>query len=40
MVQAAAERKDRAEDEGRQPSRLDAFLAGLAPAGLAGGKKK
>lgn len=40
MVQAAATRKDRAEDEGRQPSRIDAFLAGLAPAGLAGGKKK
>ena len=31
---------DVAEDEGREPSRLDAFLAGLAPAGLTGQKKK
>ena len=40
MVLAAGERKDRAEDQGREPSRLDAFLAGLAPAGLTGPKKK
>jgi putative aminophosphonate oxidoreductase len=40
LVQAAASRVDRAEDDNRAPSWLDTKLAGLAPAGLAGGKKK
>ncbi len=40
LIRGAVERKDRAEDRGKAPSRLDNFLTGLAPAGLAGGKKK
>lgn len=35
LVRRAARRKDRAEDEGRVPGRLDRALAGLAPKGLA-----
>jgi glycine/D-amino acid oxidase-like deaminating enzyme len=34
LVRAAVARKERAEDAGRPPSRLDRALAGLAPAGL------
>lgn len=34
MVRDAVARKERAEDAGRRPSRLDRALAGLAPAGL------
>ncbi|MFO0997655.1 MAG: FAD-dependent oxidoreductase [Alphaproteobacteria bacterium] len=33
-VRAAIRRKERAEDEGRVPRRIDTWLAGLAPAGL------
>jgi putative aminophosphonate oxidoreductase len=33
-VRAAVARKERAEDAGRRPARLDTALAGLAPAGL------
>lgn len=33
-VRSAIRRKERAEDEGRTPRRLDRFLASLAPAGL------
>lgn len=34
MVRSAIERKERAEDAGREGTRLDRFLAGFAPAGL------
>jgi putative aminophosphonate oxidoreductase len=34
LVRAAVARKERAEDEGRPPARLDSWLTGLAPAGL------
>ena len=40
LVQAAAERKDKAVHEGREPSSLDAHLTRLAPAGLTATKKK
>jgi putative aminophosphonate oxidoreductase len=34
IVRAAVARKERAEDAGREPRRIDVFLAGLAPAAL------
>ncbi len=40
LIRGAIERTDRAEDQGRAPSRLDRFLTGLAPAGLTGAGKK
>ena len=40
LVRAAAVRVDRAEDEGRTPKRLDRWLSGFAPAGLAPTKSK
>ena len=40
MIRHAILRTDRAEDSGKNPSPIDNFLTSLAPAGLAGGKKK
>ena len=34
VVRGAVARKERAEDGGRRPARIDRALAGLAPAGL------
>jgi glycine/D-amino acid oxidase-like deaminating enzyme len=34
IVRGAVARKERAEDDGRRPARIDRALAGLAPAGL------
>ena len=37
MVRSAVVRKEKAEDAGREGSRVDRFLAGFAPAGLVPG---
>ena len=34
FVRAASKRVDKAQDEGRRPTRIDSFLASLGPAGL------